>query len=290
MTKKELEIRENAVLYAYKYNDVDKAVQYVMQLYDRNKEKKLYRFRPPLQREIDAIKKAEIYLCFPRMYASKDPEDCRWIDDIETLFKYEVNIRNAEKYSPYGKIFTEEKYQEMSERMRNTPKYIDYKNRVSNMCLISCISDKNTSYMWETYTKNSEGLCLEYDFSDVLYAISGLNIRLFPIRYVKNRNQTKDIQFGPAEYAEDAPDELMRNKYILSCMTKNRLPYSKDSEWRVLCEQPEDLPLTESGKLFPFIRPSKIHLGKNIDHNPQFKSAVIDMCTESNIPLVQSLI
>lgn len=39
MTRNELQLRENAVLCAYKDNDIDRAVNYVMELYKRNKEK-----------------------------------------------------------------------------------------------------------------------------------------------------------------------------------------------------------------------------------------------------------
>lgn len=65
MTRKELEIRENAVLSAYRDSNVDVGVGYVLQLYARNPEKKLYRFRPPKEHEVDAIRKSQIYLCRP---------------------------------------------------------------------------------------------------------------------------------------------------------------------------------------------------------------------------------
>ena len=39
MTRNELIIREKAVLYAYKYNDFDKAINNVLELFERNKTK-----------------------------------------------------------------------------------------------------------------------------------------------------------------------------------------------------------------------------------------------------------
>lgn len=54
MTKKELQIRENAVLNAFRDNNIEEAVTYEMELYERNPEKKFYRFRPPKEYEVDA--------------------------------------------------------------------------------------------------------------------------------------------------------------------------------------------------------------------------------------------
>lgn len=60
MTRKELFIREQAALSAYRDNDIDRGVDYIVQLLDRNKEMKFYRFRPARQHEIDAIENAKI--------------------------------------------------------------------------------------------------------------------------------------------------------------------------------------------------------------------------------------
>ena len=184
MTRKELEIRARAVESAYSDNDVDKAINYVMELYKCNDEKKLYRFRPPKMREVDAIKNSQIYLCRPCMY--KDTGDCEWIDDIEALVEYYVKI-NPEKYARFKQQFTEEKYREIAESVKKNSKYISIQNRVRNMCLISCITDKINDYMWENYALESQGICLEYNFEEVLLAIDKLKIRFFPIRYINNR-------------------------------------------------------------------------------------------------------
>lgn len=284
MTRKELEIREQAVLCAYKYNNVDKGIDYVMQLYQRNIVKKLYRFRPPKQHEIDAIRGEQIYLCHPYVY--KDLGDCEWIDDIEALVKYEVTIRSAKIYEQFKKQFTPEKYKEIVEKIQQNSTYAEMKKKARNNCLIACITDKMTNQMWEEYALHSEGICLEYDFEDVLRAITRLNMRFFPIRYVEDRNKTKDIQFGPKEYAENASEELMYRKYILSCLTKDKVPYAKESEWRVLCDK-TDIPMTEKGKLFKFIRPNKIYLGKNISQNNHFEKEIISVANEYGISVVQ---
>lgn len=281
MTRKELEIRENAVVRAYRDNDVDAGVMYALQLYDRNHDKKLYRFRPPKEYEVDAIRKSQIYLCRPRLY--EDSGDCEWIDDLEEIAKYDVTVRSAQKYEKYKNLFTTEKYKEISENIKKAPRYIAMKERARNMCLISCITDKMTDYMWEQYAANSKGICLEYDFTEVLMAISELNIRFFPVRYVDDRTKVKDIQFGAMEYADDAPDELMAKKYILSCMTKNKVPYANECEWRVLCEDMDET--IDRGKLFDFIKPSKIYLGKNIFQNQAFEMNILQVADELHIPV-----
>ena len=223
-------------------------------------------------------------MCRPRLY--EDSGDCEWIDDIEEIAKYDVNVRNVQKYGRFINRLTPQKYREIAESVKQKPRYIMMKEKVRNMCLISCITDKMNDYMWEQYTCNSEGICLEYEFEDVLKAIADLNIRFFPVRYVEDRTKTKDIQFGATEYAEDAPDELMARKYILSCMTKNKVPYANESEWRVLCENMDDS--IEKGKLFDFVKPSKIYLGKNISKNEVFDKEILVVSKELGVPVMRN--
>lgn len=183
MTRNELAIRERAVLSAYRDNDVEIGINHVMKLYERNKEKKLYRFRPPKQHEIDAIKNSQIYLCRPRLY--EDSGDCEWIDDIEELVKYDVTVRNVNKYKHLKNQLTPDKYKEIANSLKQNPKYIEKQDKVRNMCLISCITDKMNDFMWKRYASNSEGICLEYEFEDVIKAISNLNIRFFQLDMLK---------------------------------------------------------------------------------------------------------
>lgn len=118
-------------------------------------------------------------------------------------------------YELNDKIMTPKLYKEIADSLKQNPRYIAMKDKVRNMCLISCITDKMNVYMWEHYAANSEGICLEYEFEEVLRAIADLNIKFFPVRYVEDRTKTKDIQFGPVEYSDDAPDEVTERKYIL---------------------------------------------------------------------------
>ena len=236
MTRKELLLRQKAALAIYKDNNIVGGVRYAKELFDRNMEMKFYRFRPAEQYEIDAIDNAQIYLCRPKLY--EDQGDCEWIDDLEALVKYDIMIRNNKKYGRIPPSYLSELSRQVAERLREDPKYINLKNRVRNMCLVACITDKVNASMWKKYAVNCTGVCLEYDVEDVFEAIRKEHLHLFPIWYVDDRKKVKDIQFGPDDYAEEAPDEKMMRKYILSCLTKNKIPYSCESEWRILCVLP----------------------------------------------------
>ena len=283
MTRNELIIREKAVLYAYKYNDFDKAINNVLELFERNKTKKLYRFRLPLSREIDSIRQSNIFLCRPKLY--EDEGDCKCIDDVEALVKYTVTERSRDKYKKVRKLFTSEFYDKIVKEVKENQKYIQMKDNVRNMCLIGCMTDKMTDYMWEKYANNHEGICLEYDFEEVLKTLRGQGLIFFPVRYVENRDSDSEIFLGPKEYAEIDDDTLMRRKYILSCMTKNIVPYAKESEWRIFCEYAELPPEKDDGKFFDFLAPKKIYLGKKIDNNIKFKNEIIDMANIRDIEI-----
>lgn len=148
-----------------------------MQLYERNSDKKFYRFRKPNQYEIDAIKEAKIYLCRPRVY--EDSGDCKWIDDIESLVKYVISIKETEKYKSFKNQLTSLKYTEIVQNIKNSPKYKNFTEKVCNLCLVSCITDKMTNYMWEEYANNGEGVCLEFNFEDVIIAVKKLGFHFF---------------------------------------------------------------------------------------------------------------
>lgn len=89
MTKGELVRREYAVIAGFIERDGDKAYKYIQELIDYNaNEGVLFRFRPPLEREIDILESKEIYLCKPSCYDEDDPSDCEILFDIYDLSRY----------------------------------------------------------------------------------------------------------------------------------------------------------------------------------------------------------
>lgn len=62
----------------------------------------------------------------------------------------------------------------------------------------------------------------------------------------------------------------------MSCLTKDRIPYSKEAEWRLFCDF-ASLDKSETGKKFDFhVKPRAVIMGKNIDNNPNFRDRVKD--------------
>ena len=280
MTKKELEAREKAVLAAYRDNNVGKAVNYIIDdLIEKYKIKKLYRFRPPEEYEIDAIEHLYLYMCRPMKY--EDKGDCKWIDNLEDLVKFYINNdrslwKNIQKHGRYNI------YRIAAENIRNNPKYRAVQDIARNMCVIACATDKISDYMWENYASKKTGVALEYDLQNILKQLCLMpDIKLFPVRYVDERANTEDIWFGPEDYNSEGNDKILQ-KYILSCLTKNRFPYSQESEWRFISLTPETSMHYENLK-HPFIRPNKIILGENIEKNKQFEYKIIECAETYNI-------
>lgn len=281
MTRKELSLRENAVIHAYSIGDKEAAIDFVMELRERNTEKKLYRFRTPKMHEVEALQKEKIYLCRPSQY--EDFEDCKIEYDIADLCKYFMLNVKPEKYEKFFRLMDDNTMQQIIKNMEENPKFKRLNDNIRNECLIACISENYNSKMWEIYAQNYEGICYEYDLDSIILGIK--NLRFFPVRYVEDRKNTKDIRFDSSDY-NDTADAYQRaiNKYMLSCLTKNKVPYAREYEWRLICEYME-LNNGKTGTLFDFILPSKIILGKNISNIPEFENAIIGCANNKGIPV-----
>ena len=269
MTENELKLREKIVLTAYAEGNPIKAADYLMELIKHSNISKLYRFRPPYNYEIEAIESSQIYMCKAKYF--EDKEDGRCLVDIEELVDDYIDKqkKNNKRWLNIG----DDERKMIKEKVFSVSKLTKFDDDIRNMCLIACMTDKQSEYMWSNYAKEKRGICLEYDILDVLEAIKKSNIRLIPIWYVENRSEEERIKFGVEEYREDYPDILMLRKYILSCVTKNRNPYVRESEWRLLNED-GGLLINGNGALFNFAMPKRILLGKNIDYNIEFKDSV----------------
>lgn len=283
MTRKELVIREMAVTNAYIKGHKDIAIDYVMELRERNLSKKLYRFRPPKMYEIDALKNKQIYLCRPSVY--EDAEDCKIEYNFPDLFEYFMSEVKPEKYrNLLGFLMDKTKVDELTNAMNENPKFIKINENIKNQCLVACITQTYNDYMWEHYAQHHEGVCFEYEMDQVILAIKN-DLRFFPIRYVDWRNDIEDIRFDLSDYADiNKSFHRSRMKYSISCLTKNKVPYSNEYEWRLLYEYME-LKDGKTGHLFNFILPSKIYLGKNIVNNTAFEKEIIDFANSAEIPI-----
>ena len=284
MTRKEFGLRECAVKTAFYENDLEQAVSMVMRLIDRSPSKKFYRFRPPKMHEINALENNEIYLCRPAVY--EDEGDCEILYDIAELCRYFMLEMKPKKYERLYDYVNNKLMDEIVSRMENEPRFKKMRDEIRNECLVACITQNNTKYMWENYAQNGEGICLEYDMADVLLGHDSM-LKIFPVRYVEDRNKTEDIFFTSKELNDtDEAFDNARRKYLLSCMTKNRIPFSQEREWRLLCEY-QELNDGENGKLYDFVPPTKIVLGKNISKHPEFMEKVLEYALNKKIDVEQ---
>ena len=285
LTKNELKLREKIVLTAYEQGNHAKAANYLMELIEQKSISKLYRFRPPCNREINSLESLQIYLSKAKNF--EDKEDCIWLIDIQEVINDCINRKKINEHKIWGYIEDDARkmindYISLSKKISD--RLMEIKSNVRDMCLIACMTDKKSEYMWNNYAKEKQGICLEYDMLDVLEAIKKENLKLIPVWYVDNRLKEKRIIFGSKEYREDYSDLLMLRKYILSCVTKNKIPYAKESEWRLMSED-GGLLTNDDGKLFDFAIPKRIILGENIDYNIEFKYGVCRVANQLGIEI-----
>ena len=136
--------------------------------------------------------------------------------------------------------------------------------------------------MWKHYAQNSEGICFEYEMDSIIMGIK-TPLRFFPVRYVENRSETKDIKFNSDDFKDTSINcEKAAKKYLLSCLTKDKFPYAKEYEWRLIYDH-ITLDNNSTGTLFDFILPSKVILGKNISKNPSFSDSIIECAKNKGI-------
>lgn len=138
---------------------------------------------------------------------------------------------------------------------------------------IACFTETPTNLpMWTLYGKEHQGICLEYDITQLKDVD-----RLFPVFYCDilpdGANITINNQLG--QY-------LLLN--IASIQKHNDWRYER--EWRLVYKtsdwykEPKDAPrgFIESGQLINFMRPSRVLLGKNINYDSE--QTVREWCQE----------
>lgn len=283
MTRNEYRRRENAVLAAFRDQDVDKAFENIKQIVEYNAENIVCRFRPPKEREIDMLERQKIFLVRPRVY--EDSGDCEMLYNIRELYRYFMLEVKPEKYKYARGFINAELDEKIKTGLEANPRFQEMRETVRNKALVACLSENYDDYMWEKYAYNGEGICLVYDLLDVMTS-KPEEMRLYPVRYVEDRKSSEDIWFGVEEYG-DAPDGYKKEelKYLLSCFTKDKIPYSREAEWRLLCEEECASP-TDIGREYDFrVKPSIIIMGDSISNNPGFESRVRKYAADNNILL-----
>ena len=101
-------------------------------------------------------------------------------------------------------------------------------------------------------------------------------------------SQEQYIWFTSKEYNFEDNSELEYLKFLFSCLTKERIPYSSEAEWRLFSDFSE-LEEGENGKKFDFlVKPRAIVMGRNIERNLDFRDRVREYSSKSGIRLLKA--
>ena len=284
MTRGELRRREQAVIAGFVERDGDKAFRYVKEIIDINAgDGVLFRFRPPKQYEIDTLESKKIFLCRPSIY--EDSGDCEILFDIEDLCRYFMVEMKPNKYRNIANHVNKDFYKALISAMEET-EFIDLKKRIRDQALVSCFSERYGEKMWKKYADDSEGICLVYNLREIFINLSE-NLKFYPVRYVDDRKKQCDIWFTSQEYNNEDNSESEHLKFLLSCLTKDKVPYSSEAEWRLFYDS-ASLKDDEDGQFFDFsIKPKIVIMGKNIDRNINFRKSVEEYASKNCIRILR---
>ncbi len=296
-----------------KYEDYQAALE----IKKLNLPPKLYRYRSVTKDNLEyrerEIVKGELYLsrsdelndpfegCAllhsgnPALYANKDTfvefynlqgkenearavfEDENWFENVNfsILENSEVQMSKAET-----KEKLKEAIQHGFERFNS-----DLSNTVRKMNRIACFTTNPKNLpMWNHYTCEHKGICLEYDtslFDDVFF----LN-RLFPVKYVE---ELPDMTYLMAHRAHP--------KFTLfDLLSINKLEdWRYEDEWRMILNAGsfygsiENTPSNywSTGKSIKFILPSRVILGRNISE--EYEEKIISYAALADMPVVKAI-
>ena len=286
MTRGELRRREQAVVTGFVERDGDKAFRYVTEIIDIHaNDGVLFRFRPPKTYEIDTLESKRIFLCRPSIYA--DNGDCEILFDIEDLCRYFMVEMKPNKYKKIASLVNKDFYDSVMEAIEIRPEFIELKKKIRDQALVSCFSEQYSEKMWDEYAKNSEGICLVYNLREIFINLPK-NLKFYPVRYVDDRKNQYDIKFTSHEYNNGDDSEPEHLKFLLSCLTKDKVPYSSEAEWRLFYDN-ASLKDNEKGQCFDFtIKPKAVIMGRNIDRDIDFRKRVEEDASNNCIKILRA--
>ena len=219
---------------------------------------------------------------------------------IKEDYKFnQLRFANPTTYNdPFESIQIQQLANKHTEHYRNTPKVMIEKdgiiqqyptqsnamNDLVNNLRLCCFSE-NSPYsneamlMWSHYAKDHKGICLEFNFSDILnhknYSLDINNLFLLPIIYRDKIKLNSLIelesmilpQLPPFNSRKVINDFMKKYTPLLmgSTITKNTM-WSYENEWRMITFSTS--PIT--------LNPQKIYIGcKNTEDYPAIKSMCI---------------
>jgi len=281
LTRKELEKRAQAAEIAFINNDFLQGINIVLQLIQRKRVNSFYRYRPAKERELSLLEHDQIFLVHPKVYeCDGDFNDCRVLVDEGEIVEKVAKYQKSELLS--SGILSEANLTNISNNLINNQDWQKLLKEIKNKCQVGCLIDYMSDYMWDHYANNHNGFCVEYSATAVYKRCTDNGLTIWPMRYVDNRSKQNDIIFNYSDIYESS-DEDYFNKYCLSCLTKDRIPFSKEYEWRLLNTSVDSPSADENGSAIDFVKPEKIILGKNIDDD--FKKKITKIADSRGIKL-----
>jgi hypothetical protein len=175
-----------------------------------------------------------------------DPYDCHVNFDYQNYFAKEIA--------------------ELDDLVKPAIDQLDENNRnVRRIQGIACFADRNDSIlMWSHYTPNHKGICIEYNYKDIIEYIdmrknSSEGLSLLPVRYSDEITQYNLDDLGNAN----------PKKFASFIFSKSNI-WSYENEWRLvetINREKKDI----KGTKVNFIKPTAIYLGANISSENEQK-------------------
>lgn len=228
----------------------------------------LYKYYKDTLLNLETVKSNKIWYSLPCNF--NDVFDCnifleedKFIKDFLSSISNKTEIRIHENSYMWKKIKLD-----VSKKIFNIIKKIE---ELKNITAITCFSEcKDNLLMWAHYANNHCGMCVEYNFLDIIEKISGL---LLPVIYSKEITQL-DLD----------NQDLFR--FLFCSVTSKSSEWSYESEWRMMIDKVfcgDKWDDDKKGALLDMIKPSSIILGCNAKLD--FEQKVREYCQNSRINL-----
>ncbi|MBS4933244.1 MAG: DUF2971 domain-containing protein [Clostridiales bacterium] len=190
------------------------------------KDEKLYCYRSGRKYDFENIEKKQFSLSNASRF--NDPFDCTYLIDA-----YKDRIFASEDWEEGYKCYKTEKEAEIISKQKQSEVFV------------TCFSEKsNSMLMWAHYANSTQGICLEYDFKELI------------------ENLDEGCYLLPIFYRRDYPDysqkENEKRKIYTGIVTKN-MEWEYESEWRMIkidSESREKIRINVKG-----VMPKKIFIG-----------------------------
>ena len=229
--------------------------------------KKMYRYRPEGQREIDAIKNCKVW--FSLLSELNDPFESNFKVDARSIIAVDNDLQRK-----MNSVSFVQQQQFIKKALENVDYDGFYRDILSNYT-IACFSEINNSLlMWGHYSSGHRGICVEYDTLEL------------------GSNSSKVVI--PVTYTEKLPALTTINEVkimfsFLQIMRTKSSDWSYEREWRCI----QDVSacgdnLTAKGALLDSSAPTAVYVACKADE--ALIESLKAICTDSlNIPLYKMI-